>query len=69
METKEEKPVINKIEEGQKKQQVSATYTLRAIGINAKKLEKLELITKEQVIIIQEIQKKAVEKYVTQSIK
>lgn len=50
--------------DNKKKQKVSATYTLRACGENAKKLYELELISQEDLTTIIGIQRKALDKYI-----
>lgn len=47
-----------------KKAKVSATYTLRAIGENARKLYTLNLLTDDQLSEIIKIQKEAMEKHI-----
>lgn len=47
-----------------KKQKVSVSYTLRAAGENVKKLQELELITKEEADGVRELLKTALMKHV-----
>lgn len=65
MENKETVQESHKVEHVQeRKQKVSATYTLRACGENARKLLDMELITEKEYEVITGIQKKAIEKYI-----
>lgn len=46
-----------------KKQAISKSYTLKALGKNIDKLEKVELITKEEAETLRGIKSKAIMKY------
>lgn len=52
------------VETGKKKQKASASYTLKSFKENNRKLEELGLITKETKEHLDQLQKKAVEKWI-----
>lgn len=60
---------INEVEQAtERKQKVSASYTVRAFGENGKKLAELGLITDEDYKKLQVIHRHAAEKYMKQEL-
>ncbi len=53
-------------EEKKKKQAISKSYTLKQMKNNTDKLRKTNLITEEEEKLLIEIQKRAVQKYITE---
>ena len=47
-----------------RKQSVSISYTMRAMGENVKKLEELKLITEEEAETVRGVMRKAVDKWI-----
>lgn len=57
------------MESPKKVQKASASYTLKAITNNIKKLKELNLITKEEEAQMMELKNKALDKYVKEQFK